>query len=124
MGRSSKAAGARFEKWLTDFFAQQGWVSARLRSFQVEGEPDLYATKEGILFDVQAKERQYLNVHKVLEDLIAAQARIAEKQGVDSPVATPLVVFKRVEPRGKSGKRMQRGPVMAALPLEDLLRLL
>ncbi len=122
MGRSSKAAGSRFERWLTDTFARHGWISARLRSFQVEGEPDLYATKKGIVLDVQAKERQNLNVHKVLRDLIEAQAVIAAKQGTH-PWAVPAVVYKHVEKRGDSGRRTQVGPVMIALPLDDFLQI-
>lgn len=124
MSRSSKAAGARFEKWVTDFFNKKGWASARLRSFRVQGEPDLYAAKGGVVFDIQAKERQQINISKVLVDLVQAQHEIASRQGLDAPVATPLVVYKRVEKRGQTGKRMQVGPVMAILPLEDLVKLL
>jgi Holliday junction resolvase len=120
MGKASKDAGARFERWITDFLTKRGWSSARLRSFKVVGEPDLYATTNGYVFDIQAKERQNLNVHKIVDDLVNAQFQIALKNG-GPVVAIPLVVYKRVERRGDTGKRMQVGPVIVALPLDDFV---
>lgn len=120
MGRRSKAAGSRFEKWLTDQFKAAGWFSDRLRSFQVKGEPDLFAVNGDKWFHIQAKERQNLNVHTVLMDLIDAQNVIGSRDGFE-PVAIPIVVWKRVEKKGDTGRRMQKGPVLVALPLEAFL---
>ena len=124
MGRASKQHGARFEKKVTEVFQRWGWTSNRLRSFRVEGEPDLYATMGGLLLDVQAKERQSLNVHGVLVSLIRAQGVIDAKQGQrDEAWAIPCVVYKHVEKQGDTGRRMQEGPVTITLPLESFLHL-
>ncbi len=124
MSRASKRAGSRFEKWVADRFAKEGWASARLRSFLVEGEPDLYATTNGILLDIQAKERQNLNVHRVLTLLQAAQVEIAQKQGIDEVLAIPVVVNKRVEKKGKTGRRTQVGDVQITLTLDDFFAII
>ena len=116
MANKSKAAGNRFEKVVCDVFREAGWTANRLRSFLIEGEPDLYATTNGLLIEVQAKERQNLNVHKTLVDLIRAQGLIP-----GSDFATPAVVFKHVVKTGDTGRRMQEGPVTITLPLDDFL---
>ncbi len=118
-GRKSKQAGSRFEGMVTRIFRDHGWVSNRLRSFRVEGEPDLYATKDGLLLDIQAKERQQLNVHKTLVDLIRAQPLCGGPQ--DGVWATPAVVYRHMEKRGS--KRMQEGPITITLPLNEFLAL-
>jgi Holliday junction resolvase len=123
VSRASKRAGSRFEKWVADKFVGEGWASARLRSFLVVGEPDLYATTNGILLDIQAKERQNLNVHRILTLLQAAQVEIAQRQGIDTPVAIPVVIHKRVEKKGKTGRRTQVGDVQITLTLDDFLRI-
>jgi hypothetical protein len=118
MANKSKQAGNRFEKQVCDVFREAGWTANRLRSFLIEGEPDLYATTDGLLIEVQAKERQNLNVHKTLVDLIRAQGLIP-----GSDFATPAVVYKHVEKQGDSGRRMQEGPITITLPLDDFLTL-
>lgn len=122
MANKSAAAGGRNEAWLAKYFKKRGWHSDRLRSFQVEGEPDLYATKAGFLFEIQAKERQNLNVHKTLMDLIEGQATVWGRIDSDEGrwnLGIPLVVYKHMEKRGDTGRRTQVGPIMASLPLDD-----
>lgn len=118
MANKSKQAGNRFEKTVCDIFRKAGWTANRLRSFLIEGEPDLYATTNGLLIEVQAKERQNLNIHRTLVDLIRAQGLIP-----GSDFATPAVVYKHVEKQGDSGRRMQEGPITITLPLDDFLAL-
>lgn len=118
MGKSEKAAGNRFEKYLKDKFKSWGWKSDRVRSIGVTGEPDLYATKGPLILQIQAKETQRLSVSTTLMRLI---------DSIDGNEwdawSIPIVVWKRVERRGKTGKRMQVGPVTVTLALEDFLEL-
>lgn len=105
-------------------FRAYGWASDRLRSFLVKGEPDLYATNGAVVLDIQAKERQNLNVNTVLQDLIEAQAILEEKHGFPR-VATPVVVWRRMKrSEGKSRRRMQEGPIIIAMELEEFLIML
>lgn len=117
MGKSEKAAGNRFESYLKNKFKEEGWTSDRVRSIGVTGEPDLYATKGPLVLQIQAKETQRLSVGKVLKDLI---------NSIDWNVQSwtvPVVVWKRVARKGETGKRIQQGPIMVILPLEDFLEL-
>lgn len=124
MSNKSAAAGGRFEAWLAKWFKKRGWHSDRLRSFQVKGEPDLYATKADIVFDIQAKERQNLNTHEVLMDLIDAQVEIMGRIDPNYSVpAIPLVIYKRMQKRGETGRRTQRGPVTVTMRLEDFAQI-
>ena len=66
--------------------------------------------------DIQAKERQNLNVHAEVQDLIAAQVEIADKYG-GPVVATPAVIYKRMKKSGKTGRRTQVGEMIIAMPL-------
>lgn len=122
MGNKSAAAGGRFERWLADRYKRQGWFSDRLRSFKVKGEPDLYAALGGIVLDIQAKERQNLNPHAVLMDLMEAQVEISKRFAAGVvPQATPVVVWKKMR-KLASGRRQQVGPTIIAMPLDDYLR--
>jgi len=119
VSRKSKNDGNRFERKCEELFRDAGWISNRFRSFGIQGEPDLYASKNGHLLDIQAKSRQNLNVHGTLVDLIRAQGLVPGQ----SEWAVPCVVYQHVEKTGPTERRMQEGPITITMPLDDFLRM-
>ena len=124
MGAKSKRDGARFEAMAADIFRAAGWVSDRLRSFRVKGEPDLYATKYGIVLDIQAKQTQSLNVNTVLSQLQGAQKELERKHGVPR-LAYPIVLWRRMKAtNGDSGRLAQAGSIVVAIDVDDFIEIL
>ena len=115
MGKMT-AIGTRFESYLVDLFVALGWDSKRLPKRGIKGESDLFATKNGIMIQVQAKERQRLAAGETLMTLISS----LDVEGVTA-WSFPVVIWKRVVKKGQSNRRMQEGPIMAILPLDDYL---
>ena len=118
MGKMT-AIGTRFENFVRDAFRDAGWVSERLPKRGIKGEPDVYATRSsGGLIQIQCKERVRLSVGETLIELQEALQHLDE-YGIGDEV----VVWKRMEKRGDTGRRTQVGDVMAIIPFSQYVDL-
>lgn len=110
MGRQ-KDKGTRRETAVVRMFLAAGLQAQRAPNNLKSRDVDM-TLKDGTEFAVEVKDRQQLNVHKELAQVVATW-----------PGMMPAVVWHRTEKREGAKRSVPSGPTIIALRLEDFVAL-
>lgn len=106
-----KAKGTRREKRILDMLTAAGLVARRAGNNLPS--KDLEADLPGMSFAIEVKDRRNLTVHRTITDV-----------QTNWPTQIPVVVWHRTEKTEPEGRAKPVGPTIAAMPVEDFVKLL